>query len=269
MRPIIQSKKQNKNGQKFFFVFVFLLIIFFSASPNSFRVVSSWLNAAAVPLWTMKGSVQNAIPSSELVLRSKTSLIQENEDLHSQINALTGDLKGFDFLVQENIELKKLFVGKKEGGIFTSILSHPGNIPFDTFLLSAGTQAGIKNGELVLADKNIALGEIIETYQYSAKAQGFSSSGKTTGAFLGPENIPVQLKGLGGGAYAAELPRELDIREGDAAVLPGIDGLILAYVESKEENSADSFQKLYLRNPVNIFQLKYVQVISDTSRVGE
>lgn len=269
MRPIIQSKKQKKGGVKFFFVFAFLIIVFFSLSPNSFRAVSLWVNMFHVPFWNTSRSIQNTLPSSDLFLRSKASLIQENENLRNQVNVLTRDLKGFNFVVQENIELKKLFSGKREGGIFAGVLSNPGNIPFDTFLLDSGSEGGIKNKQLVLADRNVALGETIETFPHSAKVQAFSSSGKTTGAFLGPENIPVQLKGAGGGVYTAELPRELDVQEGDAAILPGVDGLILAYVESKEENSADSFQKLYLRNPVNVFELKYVQVIPNASRTEE
>lgn len=261
MRPIIQSKKQNKSGQKAFLAFGLFLIIFFSISPGAFHAVSSWLNIAAVPFWNSKNSTASALPSSDMVLRSKTSLIQENNNLHRQIDFLGRELKGYDTLVQENLEMKKLFAEKKEGGVFAGVLIQSGHLPFDTLLLDAGSGAGIGNGALALADENIALGKIIETYPSSSKIKAFSSPGEITDAFLGPENIPVQLKGAGGGAFTAELPRDLDVREGDAAVLPGADGLILAYVESKEENLTDSFQKLYLRSPVNIFEVKYVQII--------
>jgi cell shape-determining protein MreC len=163
--------------------------------------------------------------------------------------------------MQENLEFRKLFGGKKDGGVFAEILAPSGSFPFGVFLLHIGSESGIKIGEIALADQNIALGKVIEIYPNSSKVKAFSSPGEATEAFLGPENIPVQLKGAGSGAFSAELPRDLDIREGDAAVLPGSDGFILAYVESKEDNFADSFQTLYLRVPVNIFELKYTQII--------
>lgn len=262
MRPIIQSKKQNKNGRKVFLAFALFLIFIFSISQNSLHTVSSWFNMAAVPFWNAADSTQGVFHSPDALLRSRASLLKENEELQHQVAVLTRNLKGYDVVVQENIEFKKLFAEKKSGGVFAGILARPGHLPFDIFLLDIGSEGGIGNGNLVLADQNIALGKIIETYPYSAKIKAFSSSGEVTDAFLGPENIPVQMKGAGGGSFTAELPHELDVREGDAAVLPGVDGFILGYVESKEENLTDSFQKLYLRTPVNVFELKYAQIIS-------
>lgn len=265
MHPLIQTKKPAKTGKKFFLVFSLFLMIFLSVSPNSAATVSSWFTLAAVPFWNAKNSTEKVLPSSGMFLRSKNSLVQENEDLRRQIDVLKRNLKGYDVVVQENIEFKKLFAGKKEGSTFAGILASTGNLPFDTFLLDSGGESGIKNNDLALADQNIVLGKIIETFPSSAKVKAFSFSGETTDVFLGPENIPAQLKGTGAGTYAAELPRELDVREGDAAILPGSEGFILAYVESKEENLTDSFQKLYLRTPVNVFQLKYVQVVHNVS----
>lgn len=265
MRPIVQSKKQNKNGGKVFLAFALFLMLVFSLSPNTSHTVSAWFNMSAVPFWNIAGSAEVALPSSDIVLKSRTSLVKENEDLRQQIDVLTRNLKGYDVLVQENLEFKKLFADKKSGGVFAGILARPGRLPFGVFLLGVGSESGIGNGDLVLGDQNIALGNIIETYPNSAKIKSFSSSGEVTNAFLGPENIPVQMKGAGGGSFTVELPRELDVKEGDAAILPGSDGFILAYVESKEENLTDSFQRLYLRTPVNVFELKYAQIIPHSS----
>jgi cell shape-determining protein MreC len=269
MRPIIQTKKQQRNGSRIFIIFALLSLIFFSASPGSFLAVSSWLNMSAVPFWNVKSSAKNTLPSLDIFFRSKTSIVQENENLRQQITVLTGELKGYDFAVQENIELKKLFVGKKNGGVFAGILARPGTLSFDTFLLDIGSGSGIKNGDVALSGQDIVLGKIIETYPYSAKVKAFSSSGEVTDAFLGPENVSMQLKGTGGGSFMAELPRDIDVKEGDAAVFPGSDGFILAYVESKKENLTDSFQKLYLRSPVNIFELKHVQILPSASTGNE
>lgn len=259
MRPIIQ-KKRKKSGLKIFFAVAIFSVIFFSVYPSSFRAVSLWINALAIPFWN-SAHFENGMSN----IRSKSSLIKENEDLRQRIDILDRKLKGYDVVVQENIEMKKLFSARKPGTIFASLLAWPNSLPFDTFLLDVGSESKVANGQLVFADKDIVLGKVAETYSYSAKVKYFSSPGEITDAFLGPENIPIQLKGVGGGAFTVELPRDLDIREGDAAIFPGSEGFIVAYVGSKEENLTDSFQKLYLQSPVNIFELKYVQIIPNLS----
>lgn len=260
MRPFVPSKKPPKSGLKIFFVFAVLLIVFFSLSPKAFFAVSSRLNLAALPFWRLTDSVVDGAP----VLQSKSDLSHENGELRRKVAMLERDLKGYDVVIQENLELKKLFAGRKEGSEenvkFAGVLLHPGRLPFDIFLLDAGSAAGIANGELVFADQNIALGKVFESYPYSAKVKAFSSPGEATDVFLGPDSIPIRLSGAGGGSFTAELPRDLDVREGDAAVLPGSGGFVLAFVLAKEENLADSFQKLYLQGPVNVFELKYVRI---------
>ncbi|MBI2120820.1 MAG: rod shape-determining protein MreC [Parcubacteria group bacterium] len=265
MRPIIQTKKQTRSGAKIFFVFALLLIVFFSISPRSFVEVSSRLNTAALPFWRSADS----IASGAAVLRSRTELAKENEELRQKVDMLARELKGYDFVVQENLELKELFAARKDGGIFASVLLHPGHLPFDVFLLGSGSVSGIVNGDLAFIDQNTALGKVFETYPYSAKVKAFSSPGEVIDVFIGPENVPAQLKGAGGSSFTAELPRDLDVREGDAAVLPGSDGFIAAFVEAKEENLADSFQKLYLQSPANVFELKYVQILPRASSGNE
>ena len=219
-----------------------------------------------VPVWNIGAAGGSVLSNYGSLLNSQSSLVAKNNELSEKIKKLETEVNGYDFVVQENLELKKQLFQKKENSIFGAVIARPNITAYDTFLINVGENDGIKKGDKILANENMILGTVDEAYFGSSKAILFSTTGEISNALLGPDNIPIQLKGMGGGSFTAELPREMDVQEGDNAVLPGTPEYIVAQVVAKESKSADSFQTVYLRGPVNIFDAKYVQVVKDTSR---
>ena len=70
----------------------------------------------------------------------------------------------------------------------------------------------------------------------------------------------MELEGLGGGNFAAKLPRDVEVKEGDAAVVPSISTSVFGFVEKIELNPTDSFQKIIFKIPANLSELKWVTV---------
>jgi hypothetical protein len=56
------------------------------------------------------------------------------------------------------------------------------------------------------------------------------------------------------------LPRDLVIEKGNEVVLPGINIRAVATVETIISDPRDSYQKALLKSPINIQELKFVQV---------
>ncbi|MFA6566292.1 MAG: rod shape-determining protein MreC, partial [Candidatus Paceibacterota bacterium] len=231
----------------------------------SFHFFSSAANDGAMPVWKMGSAGKSFFSKCGLFLNSQKALVAKNGELSEKIKKLELRLTGYDFVVQENLELKKTLFHRKENTVFGAVVARPNVSAYDTFLLDIGENFGIKKGDKILANENMILGFVEEAYPVSAKARLFSTAGEVTDAILGPDNIPVQLKGSGGGSFILELPREMDVEEGDSAILPGVPEYIIATVISKEEVSTESFQKIYLRGPVSVFDVKYVQIIKNTS----
>jgi len=257
----LQPKRKPKKTGKGLFLFALMIMAVFTIFPGSFVSFSTATNAVAVPFWNAGNSVRGSFSSFFTVLRFKNSLIVENQKLKEEVARLKRDLEGYDVLAQQNIEYSEMLLQKKEDGIFAGVVARPNVTEYDTILIDIGTEAGVKKGNLVQIDDNVAIGTVYETYPYSSKVRLFSSPGRTTDIFLGPKNIAVSANGEGGGALLSEVPKELDIKEGDAAVLSGSSGLIIAYVNSIEKNENDSFQKIRMTSPVSIFEMKFVQVI--------
>lgn len=219
-----------------------------------------------MPFWNTGAAGGVSFSNTALSLNSKESLIAKNKELTETIKKLEREVNGYDFVVQENLELKKLLFQKTEETLIATVVARPNITAYDTFLIDIGKNSEIKNGDKVLSDGNATLGVIEETYQYSAKARLFSTAGEISDALLGPESIPVQLRGLGGGTFTTEVPHTMDVKKGDSAVVSGTPEYIIAEVVSVESGDTESFQKIYLRGPVNIFNAKYVQVVKNAKR---
>jgi len=56
------------------------------------------------------------------------------------------------------------------------------------------------------------------------------------------------------------LPRDFVLEKGNEVVLPGITPYVLGIVQSILSDPRDSFQKALLVSPVNIQELKFVEV---------
>ncbi|MCX6738545.1 MAG: rod shape-determining protein MreC [Candidatus Parcubacteria bacterium] len=259
----MQTKKRKNKVRIAFFFFAFFVFVSFTAFPKTFTLFSGTVNNASVSVWNAKTSESSALSNSASFLNTKESLIAKNKELAEKIKKLEEESSGYDFIIQENLELKKTLSQKKEGSIFGSIIARPNITAYDTFLIDIGEKNGIKKGDTVLANKDMIIGTIEEAYSSSAKARLFSTAGQSSDALLGPNNIPIQLKGLGGGSFVADLPLETDVQIGDSASLSGSPEYIVATVVSKEQKSTDTFQKVYFRGPINIFDAKYIQVVKN------
>jgi len=255
-----QPKKEKKMAKKsIFFVVVFLLIVF-TVFPSVFREFSSSANNVSIPLLNVKGQTTGGISGFFALFRSKESLYNQNLTLSEKVSDLEQKLSGYDFLIQENLELKNIFFQKTEGYIFARVIARPNVTAYDTFLIDAGKSAGIKKGTKVFSGDTAIIGIIEEVYANSSKARLFSTAGQITHVLMGPDSIPLELRGMGGGSFTADVPNGVDIQEGDTALLAERPDFVVAYAVSKEKTDTGSFQKFHLESLAGIFNLKYIKV---------
>jgi len=71
------------------------------------------------------------------------------------------------------------------------------------------------------------------------------------------------LEVLGGGNFEVKLPRGVDIREGDVISFPAINTQIVGVVEKIKVKAADPFQTILFKSPVNIYELRFVEIFTD------
>lgn len=255
----LQPKPRRNTKQTLAVVFGISVFVFgmYAVFPVFFSGIARTIGS---PIARSKNYVGQAISQSKF-FSSKTALIDENIRLRKQNDDLEEKLVDFTLLSSQNDELRKLLnVRVKRNGIGAIVTLHPSQSPFDVFDLELSSGNSVQLGNLLTAG-NIALGTLVEERGTYAKAQLYSSPDTQTEGRLVKNGTPLILIGKGGGNFSVSAPRDLDITVGDLVSLGKNPDLALAKVESIEEAETDSFKKVRLATPINIFSLRYVEVL--------
>lgn len=248
--------KKTTNKKSVLFVVLLLLFIFIFFSKGIFFVIGKGF-------WSIKNSVNYFIEYNADVLRSKNSLIKENEDLKEKLLLDKNEKIVIDLIKKENEELKNIFNRSNniENVVLSNVLVKPFLSAYDTLIIDVGSGNGVKVGNKVIADGNVHIGYISEVYNNTSKVVLYSSSGEKTPVLVGDNHVEKEAMGIGSGNFTVEVPRELDVKENDVIILPMISHNIFGLVEKIEIKTTDVFQKILFKSPVNISELKWVQII--------
>ena len=242
-------------------VIIAIIIIVRIFSPSAFTNSAQFVS---MPFWKAKNSSVEGVVNSSQLLRSKRSLIFENDNLKAQIKSIEFELFELGLLRQENESLKEL-LGREtfdtSSAILGAVLARPNVSPYDTFVIDIGSSSGIKKGNDVFVKGDIFIGRISEVFSNTSTVTLFSSPGQITQITIGLQNISANAEGRGGGNFIVELPRGIDVEKGDIVTMPNIDTKLFAVVEEIEANPSDPFITILFKNPVNMNDVKWVQVI--------
>jgi len=234
---------------------MFLAAVLFLRSPlqSVFWRLAEHLVAANTPL---RGLL--------IHFSSKATLASQNETLTAQLSSTTAALADRDALYQENLPLKNI-LGRNAAMrfILARVLMRPPATPYDTLLIDIGSKEGIVVGDTVYAAGTTAIGVVSVVYTSTARVTLFSSPGETYSATLRTKDnkeLPLTITGQGGGSLRAKVPAGSAVSVGDSIVLATIQGGFVASVSSVSTSQDQSFEMLYLQEPINPFTLGYIEI---------
>lgn len=194
--------------------------------------------------------------------------IHTNATLHRNIAALETTLAGHQsdsamiaLLQEENTQLKALLGRSTEKkNILATVLTLPNRSIYDTFLIDAGSTAGVSVGQYVYTVTGVALGAISAVTDYTATVLLFSASGQETVGTANDSGVAVSLIGRGAGEYEVHIPRSVRFSIGEVISTQSIQPQILAKIEKIETDARDPFQRLLAKAPVTFSSLRWVTV---------
>jgi len=240
---------------------IVLIVVFYFRSGifNGFSYVGEIIFH---PVLVLGNNIMEKFGNLGAYFTSKNSLYLQNQNLQSQLNQEETRISNYNSLLLENDNLKEILGRKdtKEPAILAAILSKPNRSIYDTLIIDAGTKEGIKEGDTVFALGNVPIGRIALAYSNSSKVILFSNSGEKTQAVVLGINIFMELVGRGGGNFEMIMPKDFILQKGDQVVMPGINPYLLAVVERIIFDPRDPFVKALLASPVNVQELKFVEV---------
>lgn len=146
--------------------------------------------------------------------------IREEEAERMRLTAAAAETEA---LKKENQSLRHL-LGLKEDETLTAtaaanVLFYTQLMGREALVLDAGRDQGIAEGDIVIDENRLLVGEIMEVLPGSSKVSVASNEGSVFSGSLLPLGGNVLVKGIGGRALALELvPYDTPIRDGDVVL---------------------------------------------------
>ncbi len=267
MSYLLDKKEKRKKFLKILFLAAVLLVLFFFRAPIS-RGLSLAASFVFRPVLWAGGGVGGKFQSLGAYFSSKSSLSREHTSLKLELEDARARMSNYNVLLDENLKLKEILSRTPgEKFILATILAKPNRSPYDTLLIDVGSASeladrsdGVEAGDIVFAFGDIPIGKIAEVYAKTSKVILFSNPGERTEVLISGQNIFMSLVGRGGGNFEMTLPRDLVLDVGTEVHLPGLMPQVLATVETILSDPRDAYQKALLVSPVNIQELKFVEV---------
>ena len=255
--------KKNKKKKVFKFAFIAIVVfLIFIFRATIFGSLSFTTSSIFRPVLVFGNNVGGEISNIGSIFHNRRSLMLENEDLKSQILQSQADRANYASVLDENNKLKET-LGRKNWNanlILGNILSEKNESVYSSLIIDIGMNQGVLIGQRVFALGNIPIGRIVEVDANSSKVILFSSPGEKTEVIINGKNIFMEAVGRGGGNFEMILPRDFVLDVGTEVVLPGATPYVLGTVATIISDPRDAFQKALLVSPVNIQELKFVQV---------
>lgn len=262
MKYQFRDKKGIERKKRFTKVAIVSSVILLVFLTGLVSFSGGFFNILGKPIWKIRNTVADGMSSAGYIVRTKQSVYKENEDLNKRLIEQNLAMTDYQILKSENIELKSLLgrVTPKRSFTLANILVKPNQSPYDTIILDVGTDVGLKDGDHVYANEQTPLGYISHAYDHTSLVSLYSNPGETTEAMIQGSNATVELLGRGGGNFEMSVPIDLSSEKGTMVVLPGISSEVIAIMEDVISNPTDPLKRVLLRCPVNIQQLKWVQI---------
>ncbi|MFA6273463.1 MAG: rod shape-determining protein MreC [Candidatus Paceibacterota bacterium] len=263
---MIYLKPSNKRWQKKMLwrgalIFLMLIILFvLNVYPPAF--LRQPLVNLATPFWQTWEWGQNLLKTMAAPFSNNTILLKENAALKNELERKNLTLASLEDLVVENQEFKELG-GRQLDQIFilATILNRPPVSPYDTFLVDVGSEDGITIGNIVLVEKNSAIGEVSSVTKNNSIISLYSTPDRETLVAVGLERVEAPARGRGGGNFGLRLPKGVPVEINDAIVLPNINHRLLGLVSKIDTSPNDPFQTILFNLPINLNNLRFVMIV--------
>lgn len=258
MNYLLRNKAKS-GRQKFLrtalliFIFLIALLVF---APDLF---GKNLRRVASPLWALKENILNNT-SLGASFKSKSALLAQNEDLLQKLREANASLASYNELEAENQEMRKVLgaLGGRES-VWAEVIVRPPLSLYDTFVVKIYSD-DVRPMQKVLAYGATLIGEVSEVDGGTALIRLYSAPGNHFEAVLEASGQQVEVAGTGSGNFVFEVPKAIVVGIDEKVFFSGTKNVI-GTVRAIEEKSSDSFKTIYLRSPINIYQLRAVQIL--------
>jgi len=215
----------------------------------------------AAPFIGVGDSITNEFSNLSAGFDSNAALARANENLLAENIALSLENTA---LAARAADLEKLqgSVPPAVASVVAGVIARPPESSYDTFVIAAGANDGVKPGDSVYGPGGVPIGKVSNISASSAHVALFSSAGTETDGWVGAARIPLAIFGNGGGTFSASVSRAAGIVVGDAVYAPGPGALPVGSVVRIDGDPASPMLSLRITPAINIFSITWVRVVA-------
>ncbi|MEX0933443.1 MAG: rod shape-determining protein MreC [Candidatus Paceibacterota bacterium] len=257
-----QNKNKIKIGTAFVLLTLAVVILSLGRGRELFENVST-------PLIGASANANEALNLLKNETKSRAELYLELAELKKENLRLSFENLNQDILRQQNIELKEQlgWKWKKESFTLSRTITRPPVTPFDSLTIETNKDVSFEKGQRVRITETVEIGRISTVQGTTAIVKLYTTTGTQTPVEINGDGPLVIAEGAGAGSYTLQVPRSFEVKKGDTLTRPGMDAVIIGYVESVEKSETDSFSLVKARLPVNLFESTWVYIETNTKNL--
>jgi cell shape-determining protein MreC len=227
-----------------------------------------WLSGASHSIFNggLKGKVaidDNIEATRDILSSSRKSMAEYIESLEHNTFTLRAKVLDYDRLESENEVLRETLnasSGVNSVVTTTRILKRPPTSSYDTLVIDSGTDDNVTAGQTVVAFGALYLGNVVEVFSDTSVVRLATTQDVVRDVQSVRNGVVLEAKGHNGSHVVIEMPRDIDVVEGDQFkdVLSNKLSLVVYKITFDDR---EPFKTVYARSPVNIRYLDWVQVI--------
>ncbi len=254
--------RDRKRERSILFILIILVSIFVLLYGPSRYAISKIVYGFAPAVWKGGGDIYDKASSFFSGFRSNVNVSNENKLLREQVMEMETQILEQNFLREEVLGLSQA-LGRALGDkrVSAKVIIGQGRSPYDTLIIDAGTEHGIRTGDSVVYASVGVIGTIVEAYQSSSKVKLFSSPGEEVLVFIGAQSVPAKAMGRGMGNFEAKVPQGSKISIGEEVRSIPQGNLFFGIVGAVEESPTESFVRVLFRTSFNITEIGSVEVL--------
>lgn len=181
------------------------------------------------------------------------TLTQENEALENQ-NALLAAQN--EALLEKTDSIAGLAIDAQS--ITAGVIARPPESPYDTLVIAAGSADGVTMNQEAFGEGEVPLGTVTSVFAHFSRVTLFSAPNVSLLGWVGSKHLSIIIKGSGGGAISASVPRSDSVAVGDVVSVPGPGSLPIGTVVRVDSDSSSPSVTLRIQPSLNLFSVTWV-----------
>ena len=269
-----REKKGGIIGIIITILILILLVVFTNTDSEKISIIENIANNIVMPIENGLTYLKNKINNNDKFFENIEELKTENETLKQKNSELEQQMREYEIIKNENVQLKEQLNLAEKYGDFTTvpgiIISRDISNYSKTLVINVGSDNGIKEKMTVIADEGL-VGYVVSTTKNTAKIQTIIDSASATSCLASSTRDTMICKGTIERKpllSASNIATDARIIQGDSVETSGLGGIYVKGIHvgiikkvNEGSNKTDSYA--IIEAAVDFEKLETVLVITN------